>query len=347
VTRVVVTGAGGLVGSQVARHFAGLGLRVTGVDNDLRGELHGPAGSTRATVARLLDEVDGYQHESIDIRDPYALNTVIGSGGGASLVVHCAAQAAHESGDPTVDWDVNAVGTVNLLEAVRQFAPDAVVVVLSTIKVYGLAPNALPLVELATRYEYLPAFSDAVSQLGIDETMSIDGPHGLFGASKTVADLMAQEYGHSLGLRTAVLRPGCLTGPDHAGVRAHGFLAWLVRCVATGEPYQVEGSGKQVRDQLHVADVVSAVDAIWRDPPGPGSVFNLGGGRGSDVSVLEALALAEEATGRRAALEHVPGRADDHRWWVTDTTRLRDRYGWKPTVGVREIVAELADRWRP
>lgn len=332
----IVTGAGGLVGSAVVRHFAGLGLDVVGVDNDLRGKLHGVDGSTQSTVSRLLDEVDGYQHKDIDIRDSSAVNASIA---GASLVVHCAAQAAHESGDPAVDWQVNSVGTMNVLDAVRQYAPDAVVVVMSTIKVYGLTPNEFNYRELETRY-------DLPDHAGFDEALGIDGPHGLFGASKTVADLMAQEYGHTFGLRTAVLRPGCLTGSGHAGVRAHGFLAWLVRCVATGRPYQAEGTGKQVRDQLHVTDVASAVEAIWRDPPKPGTVFNLGGGRGTEVSVLEALALAEEITGRRAVVEHVRGREDDHRWWVTDTSRLRDRYGWKPTVGVREIIAELAQRWQ-
>lgn len=334
---VIVTGSAGLVGSQVARHLAGFGWDVVGIDNDMRGQLFGRDGSVAGTVA-MLQGIRNYQHYDMDVRDPYGVNTVIGPHR-PTLVVHCAAQPAHDSPDPRVDWDVNAGGTVNVLEAVRQHAPHALFVHLSTIKVYGQYPNMLPLTELATRYDLdLP---------GISETMPVDETaHGIFGASKLAADVMVQEYGHSLGLNTVVLRPGCLTGADHAAVEAHGFLGHLVRCVATGQPYRIHGDGKQVRDQIHAHDVVTAIEQVWRDPPDPGEVFNLGGGRGTDVSVLEALALAEQVTGRAAKTEHAEGRAGDHRWWITDMAKFRSRYpGWAPERDLAAIVGEIADRW--
>ena len=342
----IVTGAGGLIGAETVRHFAGLGLDVVGVDNDMRGQLFGPDGSVAGSVA-VLRGLDRYVHYDADVRDHGRLSSILAmTGRDTSLVVHCAAQPAHDSPDPLVDWDVNATGTVNVLDAVRRHAPDAVVVVLSTIKVYGQQPNELHLLDNRTRYEVVTrtAYYD-----GIDETMSVDGSaRSVFGASKLAADLMAQEYGQTLGLRTVVLRPGCLTGSAHAAVEAHGFLGHLVRCVATGRPYRIQGNGKQVRDQVHAADVVSAIEQIWRDPPEAGEVFNLGGGRGTELSVLEAVALAEEVTGLAAKVEHVEPRHGDHRWWVTDTTKLQRRYpAWSPTRTVRQLVEEIADRWLP
>jgi len=345
VSVVVVTGAGGLIGSQAVRHFAGLGLEVIGVDNDMRGQLFGPDGSTASVVKGLMYDLP-YAHSYIDVRERAAVDNLLAiHGRDVSLVVHCAAQPAHDSPDPMIDWDINAGGTLNVLEAVRRHAPHAVVVHLSTIKVYGQHPNDIPLLDDRTRYEVAgPAY-----RTGIDETMSVDrSEHGIFGASKLAADLMAQEYGHTFGLRTVVLRPGCLTGADHAAVEAHGFLGHLIRCVATGQPYRIHGNGKQVRDQIHAADVVSAIEALYWDPPEPGEVFNLGGGRGTDLSVLEAITLAEEATGKTAKTEHVEGRAGDHRWWITDMAKFRARYPeWGLTRDLGDIALEIAHRWRP
>jgi len=355
VSVAIVTGSGGLVGSQAARHFSALGLHVAGIDNDMRGQFFGGDASVQDNLDRLgADLGSGYSHIPADICHRGRVDSVLARyGKDVAVVVHAAAQPAHDYADehPLTDWDINAGGTLNMLEATRRHAPDAVFVYLSTIKVYGPHPNDLPLVEYATRFD-LPG--GLKWTYGIDETMSIDGgPHSLFGASKTAADLMAQEYGHAYGLRTTILRPGCLTGPAHAGTEAHGMLAYLMRCVATGRPYRIFGyGGKQVRDQLHAHDVVTAIEAIWRDPPKPGTVFNLGGGLGTDVSILEALALAEGIAGRPATVEHLDPRRGDHRWWVTDTTRLRTRYPhWKPTYDAAAILKEIhavnADRWRP
>lgn len=335
----VVTGSGGLIGSATARHLADQGLTVVGLDNDLRGQLFGRAGSVRSTIDGLLS-VPGYVHREVDVRDRTGLDRLLALyRGEIQLVVHCAAQPAHESPSPLIDWDVNATGTVSLLDAVHRHAPDAIVVVLSTIKVYGQWPNLLPVVELETRYD--------MDSPGISESMSVDrSARAVFGASKLAADVMAQEYGHSLGLRTTILRPGCLTGADHAAVEAHGFLGHLQRCITLGDLYRIHGNGKQVRDQLHALDVVAAIEQVWRDPPEPGWVANLGGGRGTDVSVLEAVTLAEEIAGRPAKVEHIPVRAGDHRWWITDTSKFRARYPrWSPTIGVRAILQEIHDRW--
>jgi len=354
VSVAIVTGSGGLVGSQVARRFADLGLHVVGVDNDMRGQLFGPGGSVQGNLDRLSADLSGwYSHVPLDIRDRDRVEAMLNRyGADVSVVVHAAAQPSHDYADedPLKDWDINAGGTVNLLNATRRHAPDAVFVYLSTIKVYGPHPNALPLHELGTRLDLRPGSS---GWAGITEDMPIDGgPHSLFGAGKTAADVMVQEYGHAFGLRTVSLRPGCLTGPDHAGTEAHGFLSYLMRCVMEGRPYRIIGyGGKQVRDQLHAADVVAAIEAVFRDPPSPGDVFNLGGGRGTDVSVLEAVELAEQVVGRPAKVEHVAGRRGDHRWWITDTYKFGRRYGWAPTYDVPGILKEIheanADRWRP
>jgi CDP-paratose 2-epimerase len=346
----VVTGSGGLVGSAAVRHFAGLGMDVVGVDNDMRRGYFGPEGSVADTIAALR-QIPGYRHEVLDVRDRDGINQLLARyGASVRVVVHAAAQPSHDLGDhdPLTDWDVNAGGTVNVLDAVRRHASRAVLVHLSTIKVYGPHPNRLPLIELETRYDLeadpYTLYPIGCGWYGIGEDMPIDGgPRSLFGASKTAADVMVQEYGHAYGLHTTVLRPGCLTGPAHAGTEAHGFLAYLMRCVATGRPYRIIGhGGKQVRDQLHAHDVTAAIDAILQDPPEPGSVFNLGGGRGTDVSVLEALDLAEEITGRAAVVEMAPERRGDHRWWITDTARFQARYpAWKPSHSVDRILREI------
>jgi CDP-paratose 2-epimerase len=344
----VVTGSGGLIGSAAARHFAAEGLDVVGVDNDMRSLYFGAPGSVGANIARLRADLDrGYDHRNLDVRDRDGLwRSFSHLRSDISVVVHCAAQPAHDwaTRNPVTDFDVNATGTVNLLEATHRWAPEALFIHLSTIKVYSDHPNRLPLAEAPTRWELPPSHHFAS---GIDESMSIDaGAHSLFGASKTAGDIMAQEYGHSLGLRTVIFRPGCLTGPEHAAVEMHGFLGHLVRCVATGELYRIHGDGKQVRDQLHAADVIAAFAQVYRKPPDPGTVFNLGGGRGTDVSVLEAVALAEAATGRTAKIEHAEPRHSDHKWWVTDTAKFQAAYpAWAPSRDLAGIVSEIAGRW--
>jgi len=346
VSVAIVTGSGGLVGSESARRFAALGMHVVGVDNDMRGRLFGSEASVQPNLDRLMADLGGdYSHVPLDMRNRDGVDAMLSRyGRDISVIVHTAAQPSHDlaDDDPLTDWDINAGGTVNLLHAARRYAPDAVFVHLSTIKVYGPHPNDMPLIEYGTRFD-LDAHARYVG--GIDETMSIDGgPHSLFGAGKTAADLMVQEYGHAYGLRTVILRPGCLTGPAHAGTEAHGFLSYLMRCAMERRPYRIIGyRGRQVRDQLHSSDLVDAIEAVWRDPPEPGSVFNMGGGRGTDVSVLEAIALAEEIAGHRAIVEYAQERRGDHRWWVTDTAKFRARYpDWSPTYDVPAILKEIA-----
>ena len=350
----VVTGSGGLVGSAAVRRLAGEGLEVVGIDNDMRAVFFGPEGSTGATVRRLEAECPGYRHLALDIRDGAAIRRLFAELGRDLVhVVHAAAQPAHDwaAREPETDFAVNAVGTLNLLAATLRSAPEAGFVFLSTNKVYGDAPNALPLLEAETRYVLDPAHPWA--EAGIDETMGVDQVlHSLFGASKLAADVLVQEYGRYFGLKTTCLRAGCLTGADHAGVELHGFLAYLMKCTTIGRPYRVFGhGGKQVRDNLDVRDLA---EAIWRALGGParGAVYNIGGGTGANCSLLEAIELAQEIAGRRLEWTYLEeARVGDHRWWISDTGRFAaDHGGWRPARSVRTILADIhaggAAGWR-
>ncbi|TWT90239.1 CDP-paratose 2-epimerase [Pseudobythopirellula maris] len=349
----IVTGSAGLIGSEAATHFAGLGMDVVGVDNDLRAEFFGAEASTRWNLRRLESRLgERYSHESIDIRDGEAVDALFARGGGdVSLVVHCAAQPSHDwaARDPMTDFGVNAQGTLNLLEATRRHAPGACFIFTSTNKVYGDTPNRLPLVELATRWEIDPKHEYAA---GVPETMSIDqSMHSLFGASKVAADVLVQEYGRYFGMPTACFRGGCLTGPSHSGTQLHGFLAYLMKCVVTGAPYTVFGyNGKQVRDNIHSADLIRAFDCFFRAPRS-GAVYNIGGGRDSNCSMLEAIDLCEQIAGRPLARSYRDeNRAGDHIWYVSDLSRFRGDYpDWRLEHDVPSILAEIyeanAERW--
>lgn len=344
----IITGSGGLIGSAAARHFAELGLDVVGIDNDMRAAFFGPDASTREMSNKLERDLPNYRHYGIDIRSRGSLAGLARRyGKSITVVVHAAAQPSHDwaARDPLTDFDINAVGTLNVLELARVDAPDAVFIHCSTNKVYGDRPNTIPLVELTTRHDVPP---DSPYAAGIDESMPIDGClHSVFGASKLAADVMAQEYGRYFGLRTGIFRGGTLTGVDHAGTELHGFLAYLVRCVAQGRTYRVIGyKGKQVRDVIDARDVVSAFEAFWRDPR-PGEVYNLGGGPKSNISVLEALDMVQEITGRDAITEYVDEpRRGDHVWYVSDMSKFSGHYPqWTPTSGMTGMVKELAERW--
>ena len=347
---VLVTGAGGLVGSETVRHFCDRGFRAIGVENNLREVFFGPEASTRGTLAELVQAFpEAFTAVPADIRDFAALRKVFAEAGGIDLVVHAAAQPSHDwaAREPFTDFGVNALGTLNVLEAARQFAPDAVFIFTSTNKVYGDAPNRLPLAEQATRWECV---AGPYAERGIDETMSIDQTlHSLFGASKTAADVLVQEYGRYFGMKTGVFRCGCLTGPRHAGAELHGFLAYLMKCAATGREYRIFGhQGKQVRDNLHGADLAEAFDRFFRAPRA-GEVYNLGGSRFSHCSMMEAVALCEELTGRKMKTEYVAtGRKGDHIWWVSDVAKFQAHHpGWAPTKNVRDILAEILEYNRP
>jgi CDP-paratose 2-epimerase len=344
----IVTGSGGLIGSESVAHFAEAGFDVLGIDNDMRAYFFGDAASTRPQTERLREKY-GPQFKALDldIRDRESIDTLFANHSRElELVIHAAAQPSHDwaATEPHTDFTINANGTLNLLEAARRHRPDATFIFCSTNKVYGDTPNFLPLEERTTRLE-LPVGHRYYR--GIDTTMSIDGSlHSLFGASKAAADLLVQEYGRYFDMPTVCFRGGCLTGPNHAGARLHGFLSYLMRCTVTGEHYTVYGyDGKQVRDNIHSADLVSAF-AAFHTTPRAGAVYNIGGGRDSNCSMLEAIELCERISGRRLDwdLGDAP-RVGDHRWWVSDLAPFRADYpSWQLEYGVEEILREIYEQ---
>jgi CDP-paratose 2-epimerase len=349
----IVTGASGLIGSEAVRFLAAKGLKVIGIDNNLRAYFFGTDGSTDWNRQRLEQEVPGYEHVSADIRDVEAMARVFGRfGRDITLVVHAAAQPSHDwaAREPITDFTVNANGTLVLLECTRAHCAEAVFIFTSTNKVYGDTPNRLPLMEQETRWEVDPVHAYAAH--GIDESMSIDRMlHSVFGASKVAADVMVQEYGRYFGMRTACFRGGCLTGPAHSGAELHGFLAYLVKCGVTGRRYTVFGyKGKQVRDNIHSFDLVNAFYHFYQQPRS-GEVYNIGGSRFSCCSMLEAIRLCEEIAGRRLDWSYQDAnRIGDHIWWISDIGKFRSHYPeWNLTLDVPDILREIftanVSRW--
>jgi len=341
----IVTGAAGLIGSETVRFFAARGFQTVGVDNDMRRVFFGEEASTGWQRRCLEAEVPGYRHVDADIRDRAAMEALFSElGSDVRLVVHAAAQPSHDwaARDPHTDFSVNAGGTLTLLEAVRRHCPQAVFIFTSTNKVYGDTPNRLPLVERETRWEVDP--SHPYAEHGIDEGMSLDQTtHSLFGASKVAADVMVQEYGRYFGMRTGVFRGGCLTGPNHSGTMLHGFLAYLMRCAVSGEPYTVFGyKGKQVRDNIHSRDLVNMFWHFYLRPR-PGEVYNAGGSRFSHCSMAEAIRMCEEITGKcmNVTFAEQP-RSGDHIWYISDVRKFRRHYPqWEYRFALPDILKQI------
>lgn len=341
----IITGASGLIGSEAARHFAALGLEILGIDNDMRAYFFGPEASTHPTRLRIERELGrAYCHSDVDIRDSDAIKKIFQANAGQiSVVIHAAAQPSHDwaAQQPQVDFGVNAVGTLSVLEAARHFAPDAPFIFTSTNKVYGDASNALPLEEQVSRWE-LPDSHEF--SFGIPEGFPIDRSlHSVFGASKLAADVLVQEYGRYFGMNTVCFRGGCLTGSGQAGTELHGFLAYLMKCTVTGRPYHVLGyKGKQVRDNIHGTDLVAAFEAYFRAPRSA-EVYNIGGGRQSNCSLLEAIDICEEITERELEWSYnEENRVGDHIWWISDCSRFKKHYpGWDLKYGIHEILTEI------
>ena len=338
---ILVTGSSGLIGSEAVERFDRQGHRVVGVDNNMRREFFGAAGDTLWNLERLKKATKRFRHVDLDIRDRAQIHDLFHSNR-FDLIIHCAAQPSHDKARdiPLVDFEVNALGTVNLLEATRQHCPEAVFIFMSTNKVYGDAPNEIPMVELETRYDYLRQEDHA----GVNETCRIDRSlHSLFGASKAAADLVAQEYGRYFGMKVGVFRGGCLTGPSHSGVELHGFLSYLVKATLNGWDYSVFGyKGKQVRDNIHSCDVVSAMQEFAANPR-PGEVYNLGGGRNNSVSMLEAIDRVEQMTERKLQWRYVEEpRKGDHICYISDLSKFKSHYPkWEITCGLDTILEEM------
>ncbi len=339
--KILVTGSSGLIGSEAVRHFDANGHEVVGVDNNMRKVFFGEAGDTLWNLERLRGAAKRFVHVALDIRDRAAIEELFG-GYQFDLIVHCAAQPSHDKARdiPLLDFEVNALGTINLLEATRQHCPEAVFVFFSTNKVYGDAPNEIPMKELDTRWDYArPEDFD-----GVDETCRIDRTlHSLFGASKAAADLVAQEYGRYFGMKVGVFRGGCLTGPSHSGVELHGFLSYLVKMGVTGRSYSVFGyKGKQVRDNIHSYDVVRAIEEFAANPR-PGEVYNLGGGRANSISMLEAIAKIEALTGRKLNWRYVEeARKGDHICYISNLAKFKSHYpNWQISRGIDGILEEM------
>ncbi|HYQ03639.1 MAG TPA: NAD-dependent epimerase/dehydratase family protein [Polyangiaceae bacterium] len=341
----VITGSSGLIGSETAKFVHEKGMEVVGIDNNLRKYFFGEDGSTEWNTQQLKTSLTRFTHHPIDIRtEPQIFELFEKLGKNIGLVVHTAAQPSHDwaAREPLTDFSVNAHGTLVMLEATRKYCPDAVFVFTSTNKVYGDLPNALPLVEHPSRWEVAndhPYFAH-----GIDESMSIDQcKHSVFGASKVAADVMAQEYGRYFGLKTGTFRGGCLTGPAHSGAELHGFLAYLVKCVVTRKKYTIHGyKGKQVRDNIHSYDLVNA---FWNffEKPRAGAVYNMGGARHSNCSMLEAIQIAEELCGEKLDYSlSDQNRSGDHIWWVSDVRRFKADYpAWNFRYDLHAIISEI------
>jgi CDP-paratose 2-epimerase len=338
---VLVTGSSGLIGSEAVEHFDRQGCKVHGVDNNMRRIFFGDPGDTTWNLDRLRRVTRNFTHHDLDIRDRIAMETLFRSNR-FDLIIHCAAQPSHDKARdiPILDFEVNALGTVNLLEATRLHCPEAVFILLSTNKVYGDAPNEIPLKELETRWEY----ARPEDYNGITENCRIDRTlHSLFGASKAAADLMAQEYGRYFGMKVCVFRGGCLTGPSHSGVELHGFLSYLVKATLTGRTYSVFGyKGKQVRDNIHSYDVVRAIEEFAANPR-PGEVYNMGGGRENSVSIVEAISEIERLSGKKLNWKYVDqNRTGDHICYISNLAKFKSHYpNWRITIPLDEILSQI------
>jgi CDP-paratose 2-epimerase len=343
---LLVTGSSGLIGSEVSAYFSARGWDVHGADNNMRAFFFGREGDTRWNQCRLEETLPRFTHHELDIRDRARTLELIETLR-PDAIVHAAAQPSHDLAAqlPFEDFDTNAVGTVNLLEATRRHTPEAVFVHMSTNKVYGDAPNELPLVELETRWEY----ARPEDYNGINERLRIDqSKHSLFGASKVAADVMVQEYGRYFGLQSCCLRGGCLTGPNHSGVELHGFLSYLVKCNLIGRKYTIFGyQGKQVRDNIHSFDVARFIEAFIAAPR-CGEVYNLGGGRGNSCSILEAFVLAEESSGKPMVYDYVDqNRAGDHICYISDLSKMQAHYpAWNISKSLQDLFEEIHSGWR-
>ena len=350
---VIVTGSAGLIGSESVRFFCDRGFTVVGIDNNMRSVFFGADASTEWNRDRLLQDYgDKYIHHSVDIRDPEAISQVFKTySQDISLIIHTAAQPSHDwaASDPYTDFTVNANGTLVLLENTRQHCPEAVFIFCSTNKVYGDTPNSLPLVEQEFRWEI---DNNHPYQKGIDEVMSIDQTkHSLFGASKVAADVLVQEYGQYFNMKTASFRGGCLTGPSHSGTKLHGFLSYLMKCTITGQPYQVFGyQGKQVRDNIHSYDLVNAFYHFYQAPR-VAEVYNIGGSRFSNCSMLEAIKECEAIAKKNLDWSYIEtNRIGDHIWWISDIEKFKNHYpDWNLTYSIQDILKEIftenINRW--
>lgn len=344
----VVTGSSGLIGSEAVRFFAQKGYQVVGIDNDLRRYFFGQGASTSWNADELKKTVKHFVHQNLDIRDFAGLEKIFSEyNSSIHAVIHTAAQPSHDwaAKEPLTDFTVNANGTLNLLELTRKYSAKAVFIFTSTNKVYGDLPNNLPLIEKETRYE-LPENHPFFQ--GIDETMSIDqSKHSLFGASKAAADILVQEYGRYFGMNTVCFRGGCLTGPNHSGAMLHGFLAYLVKCCVMEEEYTIFGyKGKQVRDNIHSADLISAFDHFIQNPRS-GEVYNIGGGRQNNCSMLEAIHLCEKISGKKMKIKYSDqNRIGDHIWYVSGLKKFENHYpGWRQKYSLEETVREMFKKY--
>jgi CDP-paratose 2-epimerase len=341
----IITGSAGLIGAEAVRFFSGRGFEVAGIDNNMRRTFFGDDASTEWSRRELEATIPAYSHHDIDIRDAASVEAVFAKyGKDIALVIHAAAQPSHDwaAKDPPTDFSVNANGTLVMLEATRKHCPEAVFIYTSTNKVYGDNPNKLPLVELETRWEVAPGHPFAAH--GIDESMSLDQTkHSLFGVSKLAADALAQEYGRYFGMKTGVFRGGCLTGPGHSGTMLHGFLSYLVKCAISGQTYTVFGyKGKQVRDNIHSFDLINMFWHFYRAPR-PGEVYNAGGGRHSNCSMQEAIALCERMAGKPMNVVHSEqNRIGDHIWYISDTRKFQGHYpAWSYSYNLERILREI------
>lgn len=342
---VIITGANGLIGSEAVRFFGAMDFKIVGIDNDMRKYFFGDEASTKWVENELVNDFPNFTTINADIRDFEAISAIFAEyNTDIDLIIHTAAQPSHDwaAREPFTDFSVNATGTLNLLEVTRKYCPEAVFIFTSTNKVYGDNPNSLPLVELENRWEI--AEDHPYYQNGIDENMSIDHcKHSIFGASKVAADIMVQEYGRYFGMKTGLIRGGCLTGPRHSGAELHGFLAYLMKCAVTGREYKIFGyKGKQVRDNIHCHDLLTSFYHFYRNPRA-GEAYNMGGSRFSNCSMREAIAICEEITGKSMNCQYQEdNRIGDHIWWISDVSKFKSHYpDWNLTRNINDILSEI------